>query len=783
MKRRHAVYIWLISSVLLLSIAVGAVSFAPSPSQVGQAQDDGDETETEPLVVLNENNIKQATVFIMQVSDRTGQPVIHCVGSGTLVSSDGLILTNAHLARPTRDCEADRLVIALTIRIDEPPVPTYVAEPVEVSTGYDLAVLRITAYLDGRVIEPASLQLPFVELGNSSQAELDETIHVFGYPDIVNQVVQVQRGTISGFTAEARVGERAWMRTTATIPGLMSGGGAFNRDGQLIGIPTIMPERVAGTIVDCRQVYDTNGDNQVDDSDACIPIGGPISAIRPVRLAVGLVRAASLGIQPGAQRSQLELPPPTEPPEISNVFVATGVNEAGMPISVVQAAPTGIQSLYLFFDYRNMVDGMIYELRTTIDGRPRPNYSLPPVAWSGGQQGLWHIGSTVAPQWPVGQYEFTLFVEGRQVASYSFQVGVNTSSQPQFSDLSFGLESALEGIVGTGFVVPETNIIRARFNFRNMQPGMNWRFQWYLEGVPLAGEGGGGDIVWEREEAQGVHDDLAISSEAGFVSGAYRLALFMEIEGEYKLAAMSDFVVAGGAGGANDAEAQIFSNFRFAQEEQGNTPLGLIAEDFAEGVPAVYVFFDWRQISPGTPWTWRWLVDGEVLIEESTQWSVEANGENYFFSLVGNPLLPDARYTFEIEINGIPMTQDVEAGVGLGQLRPEIFESAEGVQMTGRITDAETGEGVPGAMFIVLLAEFDTEDFAWNNNQVLGRAQADRNGFFQIPVLLPRGTLEEPVLYSVVVAADGYFLVSTDGIPVTDATRSPLVVDVELSRD
>jgi len=53
--------------------------------------------------------------------------------------------------------------------------------------------------------------------------------------------VTVARGTVSGYTAEARAGDRAWIRTKATIAGTMSGGGAYNRDGKLIGIPTIAP--------------------------------------------------------------------------------------------------------------------------------------------------------------------------------------------------------------------------------------------------------------------------------------------------------------------------------------------------------------------------------------------------------------------------------------------------------------------------------------------------------------------------------------------------------------
>lgn len=771
----------LVLGVLAIVVGVGVVSLAPKSTQQSHAQDGEN---GEPLVVLNEDNIKQATVLVMQVSDQSGSPIITCIGSGTLVSTDGLILTNAHIVTSANECVANRLVIGLTVRIDEPPVPIYAAEIIELSRGFDLAVLRITTFLDGRVIEPGSLQLPFVELGDSTRIALDETLHVFGYPDVEDQIVDVRRGTVSGFTSEARVGVRAWMRTTANIPGLMSGGGAYNADGQLIGIPTVIPARVADTVVDCRQLYDTTGDARIDENDSCVPIGGPITAIRPSRLARGLVQAAALGIQPGPQRSVFEAPPPENPPEFSNLFFSTGVNEAEMPISAAESVPDGTSTIYLFFDYNNMVDGTIYELRTTLDGRPSPLHSLPPVTWNGGQQGLWYIGTTL-PEWQPGTYEFTLLIEGRQAGSKTITVGGAPSTEPQFSDLVFGIENALQELVGANYVVPEGNVIRARFNYRDMRTGVRYRYQWYFNGSPL--DSGSGELTWESEETQGTNSELAIRSEAGFVSGRYRLELFIESSvtpDEFRLALLSDFVVAGGAGGANDAEALIFSNFRFAQRAQANLPLG-INTNFPSNVPAVYIFFDWRQISPGTPWTWRWLVDGEVLIEEHSHWPEQSNGENFYLSLVGSPTLPDATYTIEIEINGIPMTEerDQSAGVGLGQLPVESFANAEGLRMIGEVVDAETGEGVEGAMFIVLVAEFSVEDFTWRNDQVLGIAQADRKGFFQIPVLIPRGTEDEPALYSVIVRADGYFPASADGIEVTESTRSPLEIRVVLNRD
>ncbi|MEL7673359.1 MAG: serine protease, partial [Chloroflexota bacterium] len=388
-----------LAAAVILSLAATAIlsplSYAPAQAQDAEPTEEPTPTPPPPpLVELNEDVIKRATVYLMQTYNNQNQPIISCVGSGTLISADGLILTNAHTALSSDTCRSDRVVIAVTVRTNEPPVPTYTAEVVESSAGLDLAVLRINGYLDGRPIEPGALSLPFVELGDSAAVALDDTITVVGYPDLGNSPVEVTRGTITGFTAEARAGDRAWVRTGAVIPGTMTGGGAYNREGKLIGIPTIAPGQVAGQAVDCRVLQDTNLDGRANQADACVPVGGFISALRPARVARGLARAAALGIRQGPDLTSTVLAPPEGEPSFSRLFFATRVNEAGVPANVVGSAPAGITSLYLFFDYQNMVNGMIYELRVTVDDVTEAIYSLPPSTWSGGRSGTWYIGSS-----------------------------------------------------------------------------------------------------------------------------------------------------------------------------------------------------------------------------------------------------------------------------------------------------------------------------------------------------------------------------------------------------
>jgi hypothetical protein len=745
----------LVLSTVILAALLAALSL---PLHLTRAQSDP------PPVELNEETLKRAAVFVMQTYQSSGAPIISCVGSGTLVSADGLILTNAHTALPSDTCRSDRLVIAVTVRLDEAPVPTYTAEIVDANRGSDLAVLRISGYLDGRMIDPGTLELPFVSLGDSSTIGLDDTITIIGYPTLGDDPVTVARGTVNGFTAEARLGDHAWIRSSVSVQGTMSGGGAYDRNGLLIGIPTIAPLQPSTPAAECRSIQDTNQDGRIDRTDGCVPVGSFITALRPATLARGMIRAAELGIRQGESTAASATSGAAGQGTFSRLFFSTRVNEADQPANVVSTVPSGTTSLYLFFDYDNMTNGMVYELRVTIDENTSDIYSLPATTWSGGSSGLWYIGSSSTP-WPNGVYFFRLFIEGREVASQSITVGGGAQEVPAFSDLVFGLLDTDSALVGTNYVLPEGSAVQARFNYRSMQPGTAWTYRWFYGRQEIAR----GDESWDGD----VQGTRIITAAADFIPGQYRLELYIN----NILSATADFVIAGGATGT---ETTIFDDFRFMTEQPTADTLPVARTEFQSGISDLYAYFDWHLMAPGTSWTRRWTVDSEVIYEVTEPWDAASEGQDYFVSLDSLTTLPDATYGLEIWIANVQLLT-VTAKVGLGQLPVDTFASAEGVQMSGHILDAETGQGIAGAMFIVLRSEYSVEDFTWDQSQVLGTSNADSVGRFQIPVLLPRGTADEPELYSVLVRAEGYLPVSADGIEVSDTTQSPVDLTIRLT--
>ncbi|MCZ7546649.1 MAG: serine protease [Anaerolineae bacterium] len=551
---------------------VGLLALLPA---LGVAQEGAPAGEQPPL------GQARATVFLMQVYESRGRQFISCVGSGTLVSPDGLILTNAHNAQESRRCRADAIVVALTVNADEPPVPTYYAEVVVADAGLDLAVLRIARHLDGRLVLQNEIILPFVELGDPDALAVGDRVTIVGYPGIGQDPVEAYTGAVSAFMAEARAGDRAWIKTTASAPGVMSGGGAYDRAGRLVGIPTIAPAGAGTQTIDCRAVQDTNTDGLIDSNDRCIPLGGFINVLRPVRLARPLVRAAQLGVRPGALR---DAPPPASgQPAFNRLFFAPSVDQGGQPSTVLAQAPSGTSSLYLFWDYHNMAEGLSYELRTTVNGVPDPRFSLAPVLWSGGESGLWYLGST-APVLPDGAYEFLLFIEGQPAGSARINVGGEAPALSTFTDLVFGVEAPDGALLGSGHVLPSgINVINARFVYQNMVPDTPWTEVWYYEGAQLYRN----DAAW-TDGANGVKT-LRVSSDQGLPPWAVPAGTAHR----GRLADTGDFAVAGGAVGPNTT---IFGPITFADEIASNgAPAGIIAGAETPASPPA-----WSSFSPSS---------------------------------------------------------------------------------------------------------------------------------------------------------------------------------------
>ena len=239
----------LIALVVVLAGCGQAATPTPLASPTATSTPRPTPTPTPPPELTSEEieSIALASVVVEALVEEQGELAPAWWGSGTVLSRDGLILTNAHVVMG-----ADALVISLISRADRPPIPTYYAEPTEVNNILDLALIQITTDLDGNPVERTGLRLPRVPRGDSDRVDLGQEIHVFGYPGVGGETLTFTEGTVSGFESEDLGSgelERVWIKTDTEIAAGNSGGTAVNESGLLVGIPTMVSaDETAGRI-------------------------------------------------------------------------------------------------------------------------------------------------------------------------------------------------------------------------------------------------------------------------------------------------------------------------------------------------------------------------------------------------------------------------------------------------------------------------------------------------------------------------------------------------------
>ena len=386
-----------------------------------------------------------ATVQIFGLFDENGELVPAYVGSGTVISPTGLILTNAHVASPASQgdtgSEPDALGVAVIVSEDKPAVPSYLAKVLAVDGFLDLAVIQISSTINGTAVDPNSLNLPYVSLGNSDNVHVGDSINIFGFPSIGGNTITFTKGTISGFSSEDQIGDRAWIKTDATISGGNSGGLAADNNGNIIGVPTIAAASRDTEISDCRQVQDTNGDGVLDENDTCIPIGGFLNGIRPVNLATPLIQAAQAGREytsPFGQSGVVSQPGGGNESATGFVWLDTsssGSQGCDWNETTVNSYPEGALCIASGFEYSGMTNGELMVEYWYQDGQKVSEYSY---AWEWDETGLFgtYLPNDGNPM-PAGNY-YVEFYAGDSMkligTSSAVQVGTGsggTTQQPQ----------------------------------------------------------------------------------------------------------------------------------------------------------------------------------------------------------------------------------------------------------------------------------------------------------------------------------------------------------------
>jgi serine protease Do len=150
------------------------------------------------------------------------EPPMHGIGSGFIVSSDGYVLTNAHVV-----ADASEVTVKLTDRRE------FVAKVIGVDKRSDVALIKI-----------AATGLPTVRFGDSARLRPGQWVVAIGSPfGFANSVTA---GVVSATARPVDENYVPFIQTDAAINPGNSGGPLFNVDGEVIGINAQIYSRTGG---------------------------------------------------------------------------------------------------------------------------------------------------------------------------------------------------------------------------------------------------------------------------------------------------------------------------------------------------------------------------------------------------------------------------------------------------------------------------------------------------------------------------------------------------------
>lgn len=158
--------------------------------------------------------------------NRTHKQSVKGLGSGAIISSDGYIITNDHVAG-----NAVEIIVTLTDGTQYP------AEIVGTDHVSDICLLKIDS----------EISLPHIDLGNSDEIMIGEWVIALGNPFGLFQINDKPTVTVGVISSQnmniGEVNQRYYidmLQTDASINGGNSGGPLVNSIGELIGMNTLI---------------------------------------------------------------------------------------------------------------------------------------------------------------------------------------------------------------------------------------------------------------------------------------------------------------------------------------------------------------------------------------------------------------------------------------------------------------------------------------------------------------------------------------------------------------
>ncbi len=176
-------------------------------------------------------------------------------GSGTIIDSKGIILTNKHVVTDEHGGIIETCFVGFMELINqEPNFGTQnnpnLAEVKYYTTNSDMDAAIL--YLNN----PTNKTYPYINIwdSNSDTLTFGDKLEVIGFPSIGGSTITYTSGDFSGFGSSSD-GTENYIKTTAPLEHGNSGGASYNSKGQFIGIPSMV---VSGTLNSLSYILSVN---------------------------------------------------------------------------------------------------------------------------------------------------------------------------------------------------------------------------------------------------------------------------------------------------------------------------------------------------------------------------------------------------------------------------------------------------------------------------------------------------------------------------------------------
>jgi S1-C subfamily serine protease len=166
-------------------------------------------------------------------------------GSGVIINSQGLVLTNHHVAILEDDYDNSErdtsYIVCLTEDISQEPECKYTAKLIASDDNLDIALLKIeniTGYSNKN-------SFSFLNLNASDTTSVNDEITAMGYPAIGGDTITITKGVISGKESKYN---KNWLKTDAVISYGSSGGAAIDTEARIVGITSSSHSDTLGSL-------------------------------------------------------------------------------------------------------------------------------------------------------------------------------------------------------------------------------------------------------------------------------------------------------------------------------------------------------------------------------------------------------------------------------------------------------------------------------------------------------------------------------------------------------